>query len=70
VILVVNLGFPLIGRFISELYMIVILGGLILLVFVVQYVVMRLVHMILFFKIKGANKIEVKRWIVLFTILY
>jgi len=61
VILIVNLGFPLIGGFISELYLIVILGGIILVAFMLQYVLMGLVHMTLFFKMKRIMKIEVKR---------
>jgi len=70
VILIVNLGFPLIGGFMSELYLIVMLRGLILVAFIMQYVVIRLAHMALFFKMKRVVKTEVKRWIVLFVILY
>jgi len=61
VILIVNLRFPLIGGFISELYLIVMLGGMILVAFILQYVLMGLVHMALFFKIKRLIKVEVKR---------
>jgi len=60
VILVVNLRFPLIGGFISELYLVIILGGIILIAFMVQYVLIRLVHIALFFKMKRLTKIEVK----------
>jgi len=70
VILIVNLRFPLIGGFMSELYLIVILGGMILMAFMVQYVFMRLVHIALFFKIKRTMKIEVKGWMILFVMLY
>jgi len=70
VILIVNLRFPLIGGFMSELYLIVILGRMILIAFILQYVLMGLVHIALFFKIKRLMKVEVKRWIVLFIMLY
>jgi len=70
VILIVNLGFPLIGGFISELYLIVILGGMILMSFMSQYITIRLVHIALFFKMKGVVKTEVKRWMILFIMLY
>jgi len=61
VVLIVNLRFPLIGGFISELYLIVMLGGIILVAFILQYILMGLVHIALFFKIKGLMKVEVKR---------
>lgn len=70
IVLVVNLRFPLVRRFISELYLIVWLGGIVLIAFGLQYVIIRIVHMNLFFKIKGYSKIETKRWIVLFLMLY
>jgi len=70
VILIVNLGFPLVGGFISELYLIVILGGMILVIFMLQYTLIGLVHITLFFKMKGMMKVEVKRWIILFVMLY
>jgi len=44
----------------AELYLVIILGGMILLAFILQYVVVRLVHMTLFFKMKGLYKVEVK----------
>lgn len=70
IILIVNLGFPLVGRFLSELYLIVWLRGMVLMSFMVQYTLMRLVHMRLFFKIKRNRKIEVKGWMILFLMLY
>lgn len=69
-VLIANLRFPLIGGFISELYLIVILGGIILMIFMVQYVIMRLVHMALFFKMKRIFNIEVKGWMIIFIMLY
>jgi len=54
----------------SELYVIVLLRRVILVCFLVQYIVTGLVHMRLFFKIKGKNKVELKRWMILFLILY
>lgn len=60
VILIVNLRFPLIGGFLSELYLVMYLGRIILLSFMLQYVVMRLIHMNLFFKMKRNSKLEVK----------
>lgn len=58
--MIVNLGFPLVGGFMSELYLVVWLGGLLLVAFAWQYIAMRLVHINLFFKIKGHSKIETK----------
>lgn len=70
VILIVNLRFPLIRGFMSELYLIVWLGRIILMAFIVQYIVMGLVHINLFFKMKRTMNIEVKGWMILFLILY
>jgi hypothetical protein len=70
VVLIVNLGFPLVGGFISELYLIVMLGRMILMAFMSQYVLIGLVHTALFFKMKRVVKTEVKGWMILFIMLY
>lgn len=70
VILITNLGFPLIGAFMSELYLIVMLGRIILISFMLQYTVIRIVHIRLFFKMKRLAKVELKGWIILLLILY
>jgi len=54
----------------SELYLLVMVGGLALLVFITQYLIIRLSHIVLFFKIKGTGKVEMKGWLILFLLLY
>jgi len=70
VVLLSNLGFPLIGSFLSELYLVLILGGITFIVFRLQYILIRIVHINMYFKIKGYLKVEVKGWIALFLLLY
>jgi len=70
VILIVNLGFPLVGAFMSEFYIIFLLGGMIILIFGLQYVIIGVAHMNLFFKMKGGHCVETKGWIMMFLLLY
>jgi len=58
------------GRFISEAYLIIMLGSLPLIMFMASYLIMGVVHISLFFKIKGDHKVEVKGWMVVLIVLY
>jgi len=70
VILTINLGFPLVGRFIAEIYMVIMVQGMLFIIFICQYTVMGIVHISLFFKIKRSIKVETKGWIAVLLLLY
>jgi len=60
----------MLGSFMAEVYIVCVFGGLIIMVFVMQYTLMGVTHMNLFFKGKGVYKTNLNRWVVIILFVY
>jgi NADH:ubiquinone oxidoreductase subunit 4 (subunit M) len=69
-VLLLNLGFPIIGAFMAEIYLVVCLEGLSMLFFIIAFFLMGIIHMKIFHPLKGNTDIEVMMWLVLLILLY
>lgn len=69
-VLLSNLGFPMLGAFISEVYLVICLSGLHMAFFIIAFFGMGVVHMKMFHPLKGSVDIEVVIWVVVLLLLY
>jgi hypothetical protein len=70
IVLLLNVRFPLVGSFMAELYVVIIIRGLLIIIFLLQYFVIGIIHMNIFFKIKRCVSYENKGWIILLLMMY
>jgi hypothetical protein len=58
-VLILNLGFPMVGAFLAEVYLVVCLNRLVLVFFIAAFLLIGLIHMKLFHPMKGKVNYEV-----------
>jgi hypothetical protein len=58
-VLLLNLGFPIVRAFIAEIYLVICLNGLLMLFFIAAFFLMGIVHMKIFHPLKGNVDMEV-----------
>jgi NADH:ubiquinone oxidoreductase subunit 4 (subunit M) len=69
-VLLLNLGFPIVGAFMAEIYLVICLSGLSMLFFVIAFFLMGIIHMKMFHPLKGNMNMEVMMWLILLVLLY
>lgn len=69
-VLLLNLRFPIIGAFIAEVYVVILVNGIVLLFFILAFLIIGLVHIKLFHPIKRNLDYEVLMWIIVLILLY
>lgn len=69
-IMILNLRFPMIRAFLSELILIIQLAGVMFIVFRICYVMIGIVSIKIYFSIKRDTNIEFIRWLIILCVLY
>jgi NADH:ubiquinone oxidoreductase subunit 4 (subunit M) len=69
-VLIVNLGFPIFGAFMAEVYLVNSLFRLIIMFFAVAFILMGVVHIKIFYSLKGSVNMEVIIWLMILILTY